>query len=233
MVMTVTNNDSGSVILEGGKFRDDLLTFAGAGTALAGTILARQAVAIAIAASAVTGTGTGTVTLATVVAGPIVPIVGAYVLTCVAAVVNGGVFKLVDPNGAEVANDITMTPGAGGVTVIKVAGMQFSITDAATDFIVGDFFTLTVAADGKLVPYVVAGAGGAQIPKSILTYDVVAAGAGDKKIRDMVTGTVRGNKLIIDADGDNSNVTDAILDMLRDYSLVTIDVTELNIPDNQ
>ena len=92
---------------------------------------------------------------------------------------------------------------------------------------------MTVVADGKLVPYIVAGAAGEQIPKAILTYDVVAAGAGDETIRDMVSGSVRGNKLIIDADGDNSNVTDAILDQLRDYTLVTIDVQELNILDNQ
>jgi hypothetical protein len=231
--MVVTNNDLGNVVLESGDFRDDLLTFTGAGTVAAGTILARRAVATAIAASAVTGTGTGTVTLATVDVGPIIPLVGAYVLTCIAAVVNGGVFKLVDPNGAEVANDITMTPGAGGVTVINVAGMQFSITDAATDFIVGDFFTLTVSADGKLVPFAIAGVGGEQIPKSVVTYDVVAAGAGDEKIRDMVSGRLNGSRLIIDLDGDNSNVTDAILDQLRDYTLVTIDVTELNLLDNQ
>ena len=33
----------------------------------------------------------------------------------------------------------------------------------------------------------------------------------------------------IDADGDGSNVDAVVLDQLRDYSLVAIDVTELNI----
>ena len=130
--LTVTNNDLGSVILEGGAFRDDLLTFAGAGTVVAGTILARDSVSLKL-----------------------VPFV------------KGGV---VNENG---------------------------------------------------------------IPKAILTFDVTAAGAGDEAIRDMVTGIVRKEKLIIDADGDGSNIDNAVLDQLRDYSLVSIDVQELNILDNQ
>lgn len=231
--LTITNVDIGSVILQNGQFRDELLTFAGSGTVLEGTILARKAVADAVTASAITGTGDGTVTLATVAAGQIVPIVGAYVLNCITAVTNGGVFELVDPNGALVASNLILTVGAGAATAFEVAGLAFTITDGAADFVVADTATLTVAADGKLVPYVIAGAGGAQIPKAVLTYDVTAAGAGDESIRDMVSGSVRAERLIIDADGDASNITAAILDQLRDYSLVSIDVQELNILDNQ
>lgn len=231
--LTITNNDLGSVILEGGEFRDELLVFAGAGTVLEGTILARQAVAIAVTPAAGANTGDGTVTLATVVAGPVVPLVGAYVLTVTTAVTNGGILKLVDPNGAQVASDLIMTAGAGAATVFEVAGLEFTVTDGATDFIVGDSFTLTTVADGKLVPYVVAGAGGAQLPKAIVTFDVVAAGAGNEPIRAMITGVVRKERLIIDADGDGSNITDAILDLIRDFSLISVDVQELNILDNQ
>ena len=107
------------------------------------------------------------------------------------------------------------------------------VSESATDFAVGDTATLTVAADGKMVPYAIAGAGGAQIPKAILTYDVTATGAGDESIRDMVSGVVRAEKLVIDADGDASNITDAILDQIRTYTLISLDVQELNIPDNQ
>lgn len=130
--LTITNNDLGSVILEEGKFNDDLLTFTGAATVLAGTILARDSGSLKL-----------------------VPFV------------KGGV---VNENG---------------------------------------------------------------IPKAVITYDVTAAGAGDIAVRDMVSGSVRGPRLIIDADGDNSNVDNAVLDQLRDYSLITIDVQELNILDNQ
>lgn len=229
----ITNNDIGSVILKEGEFRDDLLTFAGASTVIAGTILARKAVADAVTASAFVGTGDGTLTLATVVPGLVVPVPGIYTLTCTAVVTNGGVFALTDPNGAIVAAGLSLTVGAGAATVIETAGLQFTVTDGGTDFVIGDAATLTVAADGKLVPYAIAGAGGAQVPKAILTYDVTATGAGDEAIRDMVSGVVRAEKLVIDADGDASNITDAILDQLRDYTLVTIDVQELNILDNQ
>ena len=86
----------------------------------------------------------------------------------------------------------------------------------------------------KLVPFVKGGGTNENgIPKAVVTYDVVAAGAGDESIRDMVSGSVRAERLIIDADGDGSNVDAAVLDQLRDYSLITIDVQELNILDNQ
>lgn len=231
---TIENADVGSVILQDGQFRDDLLTFGGAATVIEGTILARKAVDDAVVAAADGGnTGDGTTTLATVVAGAVVPLVGAYNLEVTEAVVNGGVLKLEDPNGALVASGLIMTVGAGAATVFEAAGLQFTVTDGAADFIVGDKFSLTVAANGKLVPFATDGAGGAQIPKAVLTYDVTAAGTGDEAIRDMVSGSVRAERLVIDADGDASNITNAILDQLRDYALVSIDVQELNILDNQ
>lgn len=132
MSITITNNDLGSVIIEKGEFRDDLLTFGGAGTVVAGTILARDSVSL------------------------------------------------------------------------------------------------------KLVPYVKGGATNENgIPKAVLTYDVTAAGAGDVAIRDMVSGKLDASRLIIDADGDASNIDAAVLDQLRSYSLVAIDVTELSAYDNQ
>ncbi len=86
----------------------------------------------------------------------------------------------------------------------------------------------------KLVPFVKGGATNENgIPKAVITYDVTATGAGDVPVRDMVSGSVRAERLIIDADGDGSNVDAAVLDQLRDYSLVSIDVQELNILDNQ
>ena len=71
------------------------------------------------------------------------------------------------------------------------------------------------------------------IPKAILTYDVVAAGAGDIAVRAGVAGSYRKELLVIDADGDATNVDNAVIDQLRDYGLTPLDVDELNIPDNQ
>jgi len=130
--LTITNVNLGSLILNNAQFRDDLLTFTGAGTVLAGTILARDSVSL------------------------------------------------------------------------------------------------------KLVPFFKNGSTNENgIPKSVLTYDVVATGAGEESIRDMVSGSVRAERLIINADANASNVDAAVLDQLRAYSLISIDVQELSILDNQ
>ena len=129
---TITNIDNSTVIIEGAKFKDDLLTFAGADTFVEGTILARDSVSL------------------------------KYVIF-----VKGGI---TNENG---------------------------------------------------------------IPKAILTYDVTAAGAGDVAIRAGIAGVFRKEKLVIDADGDDSNVDNAVIDQLSDYGLTPLNVDELNIPDNQ
>lgn len=132
MSLVITNNDLGNVVVKPGEFRDELLTFGGAGTVLAGTILARDSVSL------------------------------------------------------------------------------------------------------KLVPYVKGGVTNENgIPKAIVTYPVTAAGAGDESIRAMSDGVVNNSRLVIDADGDASNVDGAVRDQLRDYALITVDVQELNILDNQ
>lgn len=129
--MTVKNVDLGNVILQDAKFRDELLTFAGAATVAEGTILARNSVS------------------------------------------------------------------------------------------------------GKLVPFAVGGIEGTNLPKAILTYDVTAAAAGDVAIRAGVAGGYRKERLVIAADGSDVNVTDAILDQLRDYGFVPVNVAELGQFDNQ
>ena len=88
-------------------------------------------------------TGDGTVTVLSATASPLP---GDYTLTCTGAVADGGVFSLTDPNGTVIATGLTMTPGAGGTTVIATNGLQFTLTDGAADFIVGDLFTITVPA---------------------------------------------------------------------------------------
>lgn len=70
------------------------------------------------------------------------------------------------------------------------------------------------------------------IPKAILTYEVTATGAGDVPVRAAVAGKYRKEKLVIDADGDDSNIDNAVIDQLRDYGLTPINVDELNIADN-
>lgn len=86
----------------------------------------------------------------------------------------------------------------------------------------------------KLVPFVKGGVTNENgVPKAVLGYDVVAEGAGDIPVRPMLEGKVDATRLIIDADGDASNVDAAVLDGLRAYSITAINVDELSLLDNQ
>lgn len=87
---------------------------------------------------------------------------------------------------------------------------------------------------GKLVVFAKGGATNENgIPKAILGLELVTTGAGDSVVRPLVSATVNKNLLVIDADGDNSNVDAAVIDQLRDYTLIVEDVTELSSFDNQ
>lgn len=83
------------------------------------------------------------------------------------------------------------------------------------------------SATGRLVPFAAGGANGADVPLAVLTYDVVATGAGDIPIRALVAGEVNRTRLIIDADGSGANVTAAIVDGLRNYGIVPTDVQQI------
>lgn len=108
------------------------------------------------------------------------------------------------------------------------------LTLAGADVIAPGTILARDSVSQKLVLFVKGGSTNQNgIPKAILTYQVTSTGAGDVPIRAGVSGKFRKEKLIIDADGTGANVDAAVLDQLRDYSLVPINVTELNIVDNQ
>jgi len=86
----------------------------------------------------------------------------------------------------------------------------------------------------KYVPFVKGGTTNENgIPKAILTVDVTATAAGDVAIRALIAGTVRQDKLIIDADGTGINIDAVVLDQLRDYAIIANKVDEQLILDNQ
>lgn len=130
--LTITNNDLGGVVLKGPVYRDELITFAGADTFLAGTILARDSVSLKLV-----------------------------------KFVKGGV---ANENG---------------------------------------------------------------IPKAILTYPVTATGAGDKAERVAIAGEFIKSALVIEADGDDSNIDAAVIDQLRSFGMIPVTVTDLSALDNQ
>lgn len=86
----------------------------------------------------------------------------------------------------------------------------------------------------KYVPYVKGGVVNENgIPKAVITYDVTAAGAGDEPVDPMISGNVRTERLIIDADGDGTNIDKAVLDQLRNYAIIPQTVQDLSVLDNQ
>lgn len=122
----------------------------------------------------------------------------------------------------------------GNVVIEGVADHDELLTLAGADTIAEGTILARDSVSGKLVLYAIGGVtNGNGIPKAVLTYEVVSTGAGDVPVRALQTGKVNFNRLIVDADGDNSNITNAILDQLRDYGIETVKVKDLSILDNQ
>ncbi len=122
----------------------------------------------------------------------------------------------------------------GSVILVGVADKDELLTFLGVATVVEGTILARDSATLKLIPYVKGGVTNDDgIPKAIITYDVTSVGAGDVPVRVMQAGTVDGSRLVINADGDGSNIDAAVLDGLRDYSMVTIDVTNLSILDNQ
>lgn len=122
----------------------------------------------------------------------------------------------------------------GSVILESGAFRDDTLTVAAAGTVKAGTILARDSVTGKLVVFEKGGSTNENgIPKAVLTYDVIADAAGDVAIRDMVSGSVRAPLLVIAADGDASNVDDAVMDQLRDYCILTIDVTELCSADNQ
>jgi hypothetical protein len=119
---------------------------------------------------------------------------------------------------------------------VEIQGGQFFdelLTLEGADTILKGTILARSSATGKLVLFVAGGNSNENgIPKCVLTYEVVATEASDVPVRVLVAGTVNRNRLVIDADGDASNVTDAVADKLRDYHIVAVEVSQIGRYDN-
>jgi hypothetical protein len=123
----------------------------------------------AAAAVAGTNTGTGAVTVGAAI-GP-ATVIGTYKLVCVAAASDAGTFNFYAPNG-QLIRQITVGGGA-----ISSEHLTITIADA-TDFVVGDSFTIAVSG-GDYEQLDVAATTGEQIAAAIL-WDKCDASAADK-----------------------------------------------------
>lgn len=220
---TITNQDTGQIELEGGQFRDALLTFGGSDTFAAGTVLCRGT-GVAITP----GSNTGDMTLGYSVTGPLKP--GTYTLVAGTLSSGLGVWTLTDPFGVEETFD-TSGGNDDDDLVFETLGLTVTVTDAGSDtaFVTADSASIVVSA-GNFQPFAVTDP---EPPSAVLTYAVTRSTAGNEPCRVLVAGTVNKDRLILDADGNGSNITDVHLDQLRGFGIVALDVAQLGQQDNQ
>lgn len=149
------------------------------GVYLAATVLGVLTIgAVASAAKAGGNTGNGTFVLDATSPALSRATPGVYSLRCIAAAANGGTFRLEDPEG-RVLGDFAL-PGVASGTLTIAEQIKGVLSDAATDFVVGDGFDITVSAAAKVNGLdkaklaVAASTDGSQEPSLILAYDVDA-----------------------------------------------------------
>lgn len=144
---------------------------------LSGQVLVRGSLLGAITVGSATTSGAGNTGNGTITMDASTPVlagakVGVYTAICIAAASNGGTFRVEDPDGF-VLGDVAV-----GATFSD--DIKFVIADGATDFIVGDKFTITVSAgSGKYKLSAAAATDGSQEPTVVLA-DAVDATGGDK-----------------------------------------------------
>ncbi len=160
--------------------------------------------------------------------------------TVVITIAHGSRFKLVDPDGKLVKDDIDLPGTAAGTVVFTAAGLTGTITDGATDFALGDSFALpVVAGSGKYIPYSSDKLGGGNEPIGIYmgTDDITAAAlvAGDITAQLIMTGgsqvIINPDLLVFDDAGSLTSPVDnrgTVTDVLRTLGIWTNSVTQGN-----
>lgn len=144
----------------------------GAVTAVAvlepGTILGGVITGTAAATAGGSNTGNGTVTVDA--STPVIAKgqIGTYTATCITAAVNGGTFRVTDPSG-NVLGDVA-------VAATFANQIKFVINDGATDFVVGDTFTILTTITSVAYELLdLAATDGSQHAAGILWEEVAAA----------------------------------------------------------
>jgi len=131
-------------------------------------------------------TGDGTATLATPALG-VKAEVGTYTLTCIAAAVDGGTFEVLSPSGYKLP-DLSVGVAFSG------SHINLTIADGATDFVVGDKFTIDVSGDGKVVALDLSGTDGTHEASGVMEADVTALDGVDASavaiVRDAILAEV-------------------------------------------
>lgn len=145
--------------------RDVLTVNDAAATFKVGAVLGRFVASPVGASTAAAGnTGNGAMGAITVASNANLQL-GNYTVKITKAAANAGDFALLDPQGKVV--------GAGTVAVaFNQAGFAFTLADGATDFVVGDSFSIAVTGTEKYKLQDAAATDGTEIAKAVFVADV-------------------------------------------------------------
>ncbi|MDO8282691.1 MAG: head decoration protein [Thermodesulfovibrionia bacterium] len=147
---------------------------------LIGAIVGKITKALGAITADADNTGNGTCTGVTMGADALL---GTYTIECITAVENGGKFKVINPLGNAL-------PDATVAVAYVNDQINFTVNDGATDFIVGDKFTIVVGAgSGKVTQLAPAAINGSQNAYGMLTSAIDASSAdveGVAIVRDAV-----------------------------------------------
>src|SRR5574343_372034 len=165
-----------------------------AATLQVGTVLGKTLVSGTGTVTAGTNTGNGT--FGTVTVGGTAQ-VGTYTVKIIKAATNAGDFRVSDPQCDVV--------GIGTVGVAYSAGgLSFTIADGATDFVVGDSWTIDVAGTVKYKASIQTATDGTAVADAIVIQETTAALNTDTKVLVLTRGPAAVSKdaLILDASYD-------------------------------
>lgn len=122
-----------------GICRDVVTAYEGSATSYpVGTVLGKYFVATSVTATAGTNTGNGAIGTVTSTGKATR---GTYIVRIETAMANSGIFSVINPSGAMIATGVVGTAFSNQIA--------FTLADGATDFVVGDSFTVEVVGDYK------------------------------------------------------------------------------------
>lgn len=151
------------------RITEDITVLSGQ-TVLQGHVLGIQTVSTVPSTGTAGGGNTGNGTCGSVARGGFDLQPGTYTIKIVKAATNAGDFVLIAPDGSLV--------GYGTVAVAFTSThLNFTVADGATDFVVGDTFTIAVTGTGKYKIALAAATDGSHQPVAIAAEDIDASAA--------------------------------------------------------
>lgn len=131
------------------------------------------------------------------------------------------------------ANPVITDVNTGGPVLSDVRYEDDTFTAGGAGTTVAGTILARDSVSGNLVVFVKGGSTNENgIPKRITTVDIVATGAGDLPVRVAASGKFYKTRLVIDADGDDSNIDKVVIDQLLDYGMEAVVSQNLSVLDN-